>query len=132
MAQPSTRAFTARLLAWCGVTALAFLSWFPGDDMIRTGINGRIEHVLAYAGVTCLVTLAYASRIGFKAIAILMALYAGLLEIGQTVAIGRHAAIWDFLASCVGILIGSSLHTLVRTGARRRRTLHHFLSSLTD
>jgi len=132
MAQASTWAIAVRLLAWIGLIALALLSWLPGDEMIRSGLGGRLEHVLAYACVSSVVALAYSSRIGFKALAALLTLYAGVLEIGQIFAAGRHAAVLDFLASTTGILIGTSLHTFIRTGARRRRTWHHFLSSLTD
>ncbi|EPY01677.1 hypothetical protein [Magnetospirillum fulvum] len=132
MAQASIRSIAVRLLAWIGLIGLALLSWLPGDEMIRSGLDGRIEHVMAYAGISTLVALAYARRIGLKAVAALLILYAGMLEIGQIFAFGRHAALWDAFASGTGILIGTALHPLIRSGARRRRPLHHFLSSLTD
>jgi len=30
--------------------ALVLLSWLPGDEMVRTGANGRAEHAVAYFG----------------------------------------------------------------------------------
>jgi hypothetical protein len=37
-----------RVAAWACVVLLAVLSWLPADEMIRTGVDGRIEHVVAY------------------------------------------------------------------------------------
>ncbi|CCG41440.1 VanZ family protein [Magnetospirillum molischianum] len=100
--------------------------------MIRTGLDGRIEHVLAYACITSLVALVYANRVGLKAIAITLTLYAGVLEIGQNFTSSRNAAFGDFLASSTGILIGIFLYIIVRIRVRRRRTRNCLSSQLID
>jgi hypothetical protein len=33
-----------RVAAWLSVPALILASWTPGEHMIRTGVNGRLEH----------------------------------------------------------------------------------------
>jgi hypothetical protein len=42
-----------RFKAWACVIELAVASWTPGQEMVRTGFNTRLEHVAAYliAGV---------------------------------------------------------------------------------
>ena len=47
-----------RLAGWFCVALLAVLSLLPAEEMVRTGIGGRIEHVLAYAGTALLLGLA--------------------------------------------------------------------------
>jgi VanZ family protein len=131
-AQATNRVIAIRLLAWLSLLALALLSWLPGELMIRLSLDGRIEHALAYTCATAFVALAYAGRIGLKPMAVLLMIYAGLLETGQIFMIERHAALWDFLASCSGIAIGCGVHTAVRSWAHRRRPIQHFLSSLAD
>ena len=37
-----------RLAAPACLVLLAILSWLPADEMIRTGMDGRIEHFIAY------------------------------------------------------------------------------------
>src|SRR5260370_42115800 len=39
-----------RLLTWCCVFLLAVLSLLPAQDMVRTGLPGELEHLVAYAG----------------------------------------------------------------------------------
>ena len=53
-----------RLGAWTCVVLLAVLSWLPADLMVRTGVAGRIEHVVAYTGTMLFVGAAYALRVG--------------------------------------------------------------------
>jgi VanZ family protein len=92
-----------RLLAWACVIGLAAASWTPGQEMVRTGFNTRLEHVAAYliAGIT--VIIAYPRRPIWSIAAILSA-YAGILELGQMYIPGRHAAVLDWLASSSGVL----------------------------
>ncbi len=96
-----------RLAAWACLVLLAVLSWLPAEEMIRTGINGRIEHVIAYLGTMLAVGASYGIRLGlFRLVAMLIA-YAGVLEIGQNFAPGRHASVFDFAASSCGVIAGA-------------------------
>ena len=38
-----------RVLTWCCVVLLAVLSLLPAQQMVRTGLPGRLEHFVAYA-----------------------------------------------------------------------------------
>jgi VanZ family protein len=93
-----------RALAWLAVLALTLASWTPGEDMIRTGARGSFEHIGAYLISALLLVCAYPgwspSRIGAA-----LAIYAGILEIGQINVPGRHSQFEDFAASCIGVAI---------------------------
>ena len=39
-----------RVLTWACVILLAVLSLLPDQQMVRTGLRGRLEHLVAYAG----------------------------------------------------------------------------------
>jgi hypothetical protein len=43
-----------RLPAWGCVVLLAVLSLLPAEEMVRTGVDGHLEHVIAYAGTAFL------------------------------------------------------------------------------
>ena len=91
-----------------------FASWTPGDDMIRTGYSGRVEHVIAYAlsGAVACAVLAGRHATGYIAAAIVV--YAALLEFGQLFVPGRHADLVDFLSSAAGAVIGVSAYIIAR------------------
>ena len=92
-----------RFVAWLSIMVLGVASWLPGDEMIRTGIDGRLEHAATYLISGLAIFTAYPQRPKWL-IAILMACYAGILELGQLFVPGRHAAILDWLASSGGVL----------------------------
>jgi VanZ family protein len=96
-----------RLGAWGCVILLAVLSWLPAEDTIRTGINGRIEHFIAYMGTMLFVGAAYALRLGSIRIAAMLIAYAGILELGQNFSPGRHSSVLDFSASSSGVIAGA-------------------------
>jgi VanZ family protein len=96
-----------RLAAWACVVLLAVLSLLPGEEMIRTGLNSRIEHVIAYLGTMLLVGAAYGLRLGLFRLAVMLIAYAGVLEIGQIFSPGRHASVFDFAASSSGVIVGA-------------------------
>jgi hypothetical protein len=93
----------AKFIAWACVVGLAVASWTPGQEMIRTGFNTRLEHVAAYLIAGISVIIAYPRRPTWSIAAILSA-YAGILELGQMYIPGRHAALLDWLASSSGAL----------------------------
>jgi VanZ family protein len=93
--------------AWTCLVLLAVLSWLPAEAMIRTGINGRIEHFIAYMGTMLVVGAAHGLRLGlFRLLAMLIA-YAAVLELGQLYVPGRHSSVFDFAASASGVVAGA-------------------------
>jgi VanZ family protein len=92
-----------RFIAWFSITVLGVASWLPGDEMVRTGVDGKLEHVAAYLISGLAIFTAYPRRSKWL-IVILMTCYAGILELGQLFVAGRHAAILDWLASSGGVL----------------------------
>jgi VanZ family protein len=92
-----------RFIAWALIIGLAVASWTPGQEMVRTGFNARLEHVAAYWIAGIAVIIAYPRRPAWSIAAVLCA-YAGILELGQLYIPGRHAALLDWLASSSGVL----------------------------
>src|SRR5271169_207975 len=48
-----------RVLTWCCVILLAVLSLLPAEQMVRTGLPGRLEHFVAYAGSAAIAVAGY-------------------------------------------------------------------------
>jgi VanZ family protein len=94
-----------RPFAWFCIMALMAASWTPGQEMIRTGFNPRIEHVFAYLLATIAVSLAY-QRVRFLSLACAMIAYAALLEVGQLLVPERHAGMLDWVAGSTGVICG--------------------------
>jgi hypothetical protein len=117
----SRSANALRAAAWGCVVLLLILSWTPGDEMIRTGIGGHIEHTVAYTGAAIVIALAYAGRFGLGTVLVCLAAYAGLMEVGQIFVPGRHASPWDFLSSVSGVAIGGALYASARRWRDGRR-----------
>ena len=89
--------------AFC-LLLLAVLSWLPGPDLPRTELSGKLEHFIAYAGTMLLSGLAWPTRRRTPMLVGGLTAYAALMELGQFVAPGRHASVWDFLAGTAGIV----------------------------
>jgi VanZ family protein len=92
-----------RFVAWACIIGLAVASWAPGQDIIRTGFNTRLEHMAAYLIAGLAVLVAYPRKTPWS-IATLLGAYAGVLELGQMYVPGRHAALLDWLASSGGVV----------------------------
>jgi VanZ family protein len=108
-------AFIARFCASFCIIALAVLSWTPGRYMVRTDVlSGQEEHFLAYL-ISGLIIAAAPRKSHRARTAVMLCLYAGLLELGQYYVPGRHPALEDFLASALGGLAGIGLITVIRT-----------------
>ena len=88
------------------IVLLALLSWLPGDEMVRTGVNGRVEHVMAYFGTAILMALAYRERPRLLVQFFLIGVLAGIFEVGQLYVPGRTAAFLDFAAGSAGAALG--------------------------
>jgi VanZ family protein len=96
-----------RVLTWCCVILLAVLSLLPAQQMVRTGLPGRLEHFVAYAGSAAVAMSGYGASRGSIQIIGGFWVYAGILEYLQHFSPGRHPAIEDFAASALGALCGS-------------------------
>jgi VanZ family protein len=103
-----------RLLTWCCAVLLAVLSLVPAPEMVRTGLPGHLEHLVAYAGSAAIAMAGYGlSRGGIRIIAYFWA-YAGVLEYLQHFSPGRHPSIADFAISALGALCGGQTVLLIR------------------
>jgi VanZ family protein len=101
--------------------ALAVLSLTPGPYMVRTGVlSGHQEHFLAY--LLSALTISAAQGRGAPAAwpGFTLVCYAGILELGQVYAPGRHPAIADFSASSLGALVGIVLASALARAALRQ------------
>ena len=107
MAPPFTT--IRRFVSWFSIAVLGVASWLPGDEMIRTGADGRFEHAAAYLISGLAIFTAYPRRLSWL-ITILMTCYAGILEFGQLFVPGRHAGILDWAASSGGVLCALLLY----------------------
>ncbi len=76
--------------------------------MVRTGVGGHIEHAAAYAGTALLAGLGF-SRHGLSRTAAMLVVCAGVLELLQHFAPGRHPGLDGWLASAIGVLAGIGL-----------------------
>jgi VanZ family protein len=95
-----------RVLTWCCVVLLAVLSLLPAQQMVRTGVPGRLEHFVAYAGSAAIAMAGYGASRGGMQIVGGFWVYAAILEYLQHFSPGRHPAIEDFAASALGALCG--------------------------
>ena len=95
-----------QVLTWCCVFLLAVLSLMPAQDMVRTGLPGELEHLVAYAGSAAIGMAGYGpSRGGVRVIGGFW-VYAAILEYLQHFSPGRHPSLVDFAASALGALCG--------------------------
>ena len=109
----------ARIGARLCVLALAVLSWTPGQYMVRTDVlTGHEERFLTYLIAGAIIAAAPRGSTPLRT-AILLWLYAGVLELGQNFVPGRHPAIEDFAASASGALVGILLTTVLRARVSR-------------
>jgi VanZ family protein len=110
----------SRLAALACLLLLAVLAWLPADKMVRTGVDGRIEHFIAYLGTAIIVLAAYIQQLGVWRLGAMLVCYAGVLELGQYFSPGRHLSVFDFAASSFGVIAGSALFRLADQLQRSR------------
>ena len=103
-----------RALTWGCVILLAILSLLPDQQMVRTGLPGRVEHFVAYAGSAAIAVAGYGATRGGMQIIGGFWVYAAVLEYLQHFSPGRHPAIGDFAASALGALCGGLGITFLR------------------
>lgn len=89
------------------ILLLAVLSLLPAEEMVRTRLSGHIEHTMAYAATALLLRLGYERR-GWRQPAAALVCYAGALELMQHFSPGRHPGVDDWIASSIGVVLGSA------------------------
>jgi VanZ family protein len=94
-----------RVAGWAGVLNITVLSLVPGPESPHTGQLGPLEHYAAYLPVGFALALGYRRRLQVLATALLLPLYAGLLEIAQLF-IRRSSKLIDFFVSGLGVWTG--------------------------
>ena len=102
-----------RFATWFCIVLLAVLSLLPAEDVVRTGLSGRLEHFIAYAGSATVMIGGYGDRYGRMGVIGFYWVYAGILEYLQQFSPGRHVSIWDFAASALGAFCGVLASTLL-------------------
>jgi len=107
----------SQVLTWCCVILLAVLSLWPGRglaflfvlpelNMMRSGLPGPLEHLVAYAWSAAIGMAGYGpSRGGVRVIGGFW-VYAAILEYLQHFSPDRHPSFLDFAASALGALCG--------------------------
>lgn len=103
------RALIDRFGTWlvaANALALMLASWTPGNYMVRSGYSGHFEHIIAYGLSGAFMFAVLAGRYAAWQVALPLAAYAGVLELGQLLVPGRHAGIDDFLFSAAGAIAG--------------------------
>ncbi len=101
-----------RLLAWLGLAGLAAVSLTPAAGMTRTGLDGGIEHLAAYAAVTLVWLHAYGARAPSFVTALLLTGFAGVMEFGQAFSPGRHPALIDAIISGGAAIFAEAFYRL--------------------
>ena len=81
---------------------------------MRTGLPGRLEHFVAYAGSAAIAMAGYGASRGSMQIIGGLWVYAGILEYLQHFSPGRHPSFGDFAPSALGALCGALAVALVR------------------
>src|SRR4051795_6653285 len=94
-----------RLAAWALLLAIAVMTVGPITMRPETVVFPvDFERLAAWTCVAALFSIAYPGRPARTAIALVIA--AGLLELAQMTALGRHAQVPDFLFKSLGVLLG--------------------------
>ena len=105
-----------RLLFWAGVIGLSVVSVTPGEFLPHLGFNiwDKLQHVLAYAGVSVLGGLAYPAKKNIAAIFLGLVALGAALEVIQSFVPNRVPGFGDAIANAVGTGIGLFVERLVR------------------
>jgi hypothetical protein len=103
----------ARSVAFACVAAIVVLSLVPGAERPHTGLPGRAEHFIAYAGTGVFVALGYIGRRQRLFAWSGLAAASGLFELLQNFVPGRSPSLFDALASASGLTCGMAVGVLM-------------------
>jgi VanZ family protein len=90
------------------IVILALAALLPADIVIRSELPARLEHFIAYSGTAVICGFAYSKKSDLIVRYLLLVLWAGALEGAQTFSPGRHASVWDFAVSMLGVICGAA------------------------
>jgi VanZ family protein len=102
----------ARVTGCFWMLGLGILSLLPSEFRPHLVTSGFFEHFGAYFGAGTMLAVGYATRSTAWAIALLLILCAGLLEIAQLLISFRTARFTDFAAGSLGALAGVGIIVL--------------------
>jgi VanZ family protein len=115
-----------RVAGWLGVALIAILSLIPGEARPHAISSSQLEHVLAYALTAAMLTFGYFSRRHVVRTAILLPIYAALLEVLQVWVPGRMSRLPDVAAGALGTWLGVGvillLHWIIAIPKSERST----------
>jgi VanZ family protein len=95
----------AKIASWTLAAAIIILSVVPPSLRPETGVPHEIEHFLIYAVTGFAFGIAYELR--YASLAILLAVFAGCVEIAQLFVPGRHARLSDFIVDAIAMCAGA-------------------------
>jgi VanZ family protein len=96
------------------IVVLALAALLPADIVIRSELPAKLEHFIAYSGTAIMCGFAYSKKPHLTGRYLLLVLWAGGLEAAQTFSPGRHASVWDFAVSTLGIICGAATWWLAK------------------
>jgi VanZ family protein len=95
------------------VGLIIVLSLVPGSERPHTGVSGKGEHMMAYAGTGALAAMGYYYARQRLAFWIAVATLSFMLEYLQNYIPGRSPHILDALAGWFGLSVGMALGALI-------------------
>lgn len=97
----------------------------PNQLLSQLSVNDKLMHACAFAGLAFLIAWVVPTRLtklhyNVWVAAFIAIVYAGVDELLQ-IPVGRTADWMDFLADCLGIVVGLSIYSLARGAILRAR-----------
>lgn len=96
----------AWLFFFAASAAIVWMSLSPTVTPGSVGIWDKLAHVIAYATVGCLAGLGTTGRRQRQFVAIVLVVFAAVLEVSQGLVPNRSPDFFDFLTSILGIAVG--------------------------
>lgn len=96
-----------QISAWLLIGAISWLSLVPPSLRPVTNAPHNMEHVAIFLLTGICVGIGYPSRYGLRAVVLVG--FAGLIEIAQLLAPGRHARLSDFIVDGLAAAAGVGL-----------------------
>ncbi len=112
-----------RLGLYLAALFIAILSLMPAADVPTTHLSDKLNHFLAYAGLTGLASLAW-MRVSLLRIVCIIIVFGLVLEVAQGVMpFDRSASSLDMLANIIGAFTGAGLGAGIREFLKRLRQI---------
>jgi VanZ family protein len=92
--------------AWVFALVMALL---PHPPQVLGDTNDKVQHIIAFATLSVLATLAY-PRLGLVKIGLLLSAYGAAIEVLQAIPIlHRDSSFWDWVADTAAIIVSLAL-----------------------